>query len=413
MSVYYYSNNHIFTNRKRGGNIYLSAGIDESLIINSNFAISNIKYITKKEDFPTAVSSVITLEDNTSYIILKTVDLEGLRIQCSLNNSIQGTFTEQSILKSTGLGISYLITSDNSFNIHNLQIKDVNYVLNLSSNGSEQAVYFKAFNITGNASNIGIIKDYNLVMMSDCYFNGTGLSFSGTISTIGLQNCLFVNNSSTAITSTATITTRIKIMDSSFYTTSPGTSLNITGTLQNQGYFLSNNVFQGSGTYLAGYTYTDNQSYFNHNTGITNSKSYGNWYISTSVGTTMSVINTWYKIAGVTTLSNASMFSRPSNGRLKYLGTVSQMFSVNFNLSLGNTLNINDVCQIGVSINNNTPTIDTIVSFKVDPSVTYENISKTCFINLITDDVIEIQIQNTTAAGFTQAFFGSLSVISI
>jgi len=278
MSAYYYSKNHVFTNRKRGGDITLSAGPDEKLVIDGNFAISNIKYISTKEDFPEAISGIITLENNTTYVILKTVDLTGDRILCGTNNSLQGTFTEQSILKSTGLGTDYLITSTSSFNIHDLQVQNVNYVLNLDSSTSEQAVYFRAFNITGAATHIGTIKDYDLVMMSDCYFNGYGLSFSGTISTIGLQNCLFISVDGTAIISTATITTRIKIMDSSFYTTSPSVSLNVSGTISSQAYFLSNNVFQGTGTYLAGYTSTDNQSYFNHNTGITNSKSYGNWY---------------------------------------------------------------------------------------------------------------------------------------
>lgn len=412
MSAHYYSKNHVFTNRKRGGDITLSAGPDEKLVIDGNFAISNIKYISTKEDFPEAISGIITLENNTTYVILKTVDLTGDRIVCGTNNSLQGTFTEQSILKSTGLGTDYLITSTSSFNIHDLQVQNVNYVLNLDSSTSEQAVYFRAFNVTGAATHIGTIKDYDLVMMSDCYFNGYGLSFSGTISTIGLQNCLFISVDGTAITSTATITTRIKIMDSSFYTTSPSVSLNVSGTISSQAYFLSNNVFQGTGTYLAGYTSTDNQSYFNHNTGITNSKSYGNWYYSTSVGTTLAAANTWYKVAGVSTISSASKFSKPSNGRLKYDGAISTLFLVNINLSLGNTLNINDVYQIGISVNGNAPTIDTIVSFKCDPSVTYENISKTCFVSLVTNDTVEIQVMNTTAAGFTQALYGSLSIIS-
>jgi len=70
------------------------------------------KTVRSLSDFPTPVSSVITLEDNTLYLISGTVDLGTNRIVCGIKNTLRGSDKQNDILISSTTGA--MITLDSS-----------------------------------------------------------------------------------------------------------------------------------------------------------------------------------------------------------------------------------------------------------------------------------------------------------
>jgi len=71
-------------------------------------------FINKKDDFPSPSNGIITLEDNITYFITSTIDLEGDRIVCGENTCLIGGSSENCRIKSTGLLNTSLITSNYS-----------------------------------------------------------------------------------------------------------------------------------------------------------------------------------------------------------------------------------------------------------------------------------------------------------
>ena len=61
----------------------------------------DIVFVSSKNDLPTPVSSVITLEDNVTYYFTTTVDLLGDRLVGGENTVILGSSSENSRIKST------------------------------------------------------------------------------------------------------------------------------------------------------------------------------------------------------------------------------------------------------------------------------------------------------------------------
>jgi len=231
-------------------------------------------------DLPTAVSSVITLEDNITYFITKTIDLAGARLVGGVNSVIIGGSSENCILKSTGLSSSTaLITSVYSLPIRNITITH-GTALNLDGDGTTTALDWFGVNFTDCAT-VGTIKDYtNFVMSDSAFLNSGNLTFDGTIGTIGMSNCLFdcaTTSTALILPSTLTVSRRFRIIYSSFVVLSGETGINVnaSATISSERYILDTVNFSGGGTYTSGVTYTDNKALFVNCVGITNTSTKG------------------------------------------------------------------------------------------------------------------------------------------
>lgn len=361
-----------------------------------------IIFVSNKNDFPTAVSGVITLADNVTYFITTIVDLLGDRLVCGVNTTLIGGSSENCRIKSTGLATA-LITSVYSLPIRNITLEAA-LVLNLDGDGTTTALDWFGVNFTDCAV-IGTIKDYtNFVMADSAFLNSGGMTLDGSIGSIAFSSCLFdCNASNTAfiIPATANITRRFRMIYSSFIVLSGETGINVSAsaTISDERYILDTVNFSGGGTYLSGVGVTSNKALFINCVGITNSAVNGQIYMQgNATATTVSVTNTFYKVAGTTTASiDNSKYLMPQNNRLTNDATVTRKYLIQCILSFTGTTQ--DVYQFGF--------YDSKLGAIRTPSKTKstannngrnESVSFACVVSHTAGDYLEIRATNTTGA---------------
>jgi hypothetical protein len=363
----------------------------------------DIQFINSIDDFPTAITSVITLESNVTYFICSTIDLVGSRLVGSSNTTIIGGSSENCRLKSTGLSsATALITSEWSLPMRNITIEH-GTALNLDATANaNQALDWFGVNFTDCAI-IGTIKNYtNFILQDSAFLNSGGLTFDGTIGTIGATQCLFdCNASNTAIIlpATLTVTRRFRITYSSFIVLSGETAINVnaSATMPTESYILDTVNFSGGGTYLAGLNHTSNDSLFINCTNITNTAVNGQLYMQgNATATVVSATNTFYKVLGTTTASaDNSKFSH-SNNRLTCDAIISRKYLIQcfLSFSAGN----GNVCQFGF-YDSQLAAVRTPSKTKstANASGRAENVGFACVVTMDSGDYLEIHASNTSA----------------
>jgi len=361
----------------------------------------NLVIVESVNNLPDAVGDVITLVANTTYFITNTLDLTGKRLVCGENTALIGGSSENCRIKSTGL-VSALITSVYSLPIRNLTIEAA-IALDLDGDGTTTALDWFGVNFTDCAV-IGTIKDYsNFIMADSAFLNSGGLTFDGTIGTIGFSQCLFnCNSSNTAIILPATLTVsrRFRIIYSSFIVLSGETGINVnaSATISTESYILDTVNFAGGGTYLSGLDHTSNDSLFTNCTNITNTAVNGQLYMqSNATATTVSVIDTFYKIAGTTSASADNAKFSHSNNRLTCDAVINRKYLIQATLSF--TSSANNICEFGF--------YDSQLAGIRTPSRTKstansggraESVTLFCIVNMDNGDYIEVHCANKTGA---------------
>ena len=359
-------------------------------------------FVFSKLDLPTPVSGVITLANNYTYFITKTIDLTGDRIVAGVNSVIIGGSSENCILKSTGLSASTaLITSVYSLPIRNITITH-GTALNLDGDGTSTALDWFGVNFTDCAI-VGTIKDYtNFVMSDSAFLNSGNLTFDGTIGTIGMSNCLFdcaTTSTALILPSTLVVSRRFRIIYSSFVVLSgeTGISVDASATISSERYILDTVNFSGGGTYTSGVTYTDNKALFVNCVGITNTSTKGFMYmLNNGTDTTIGVsnVNVWVKATGTTTSGTNSKFTHTTN-RLTYNGAFTNSFLVTLNATArsGGT---NQTISIGVAKNG------TIISesegiIRTTTSNVEHGGSTQAVVEMVANDYVELYVRNTSS----------------
>jgi hypothetical protein len=353
-------------------------------------------------DLPTAVSSVITLEDNITYFITKTIDLAGARLVGGVNSVIIGGSSENCILKSTGLSSSTaLITSVYSLPIRNITITH-GTALNLDGDGTTTALDWFGVNFTDCAT-VGTIKDYtNFVMSDSAFLNSGNLTFNGTIGTIGVSNSLFdcaTGTTALILPSTLTVSRRFRVIYSSFIALSGETAISVdaSATISSERYILDTVNFSGGGTYTSGVTYTDNKALFVNCVGITNTSTKGFMYMlnnttDTSIG--VSNVNVWVKATGTTTSGTNSKFTHTTN-RLTYNGAFTNSFLVTLNVT-ARSAGVNQIISIGVAKNGTIITESEGIIRTTTSNVEHGG-STQAVVELVANDYVELYVRNTSS----------------
>lgn len=371
-------------------------------VTNDSMVTGEIVFVSSKSDLPTASGGVITLADNVTYFFTTTVDLLGDRLVGGNNTTILGGSSENCRIKSTGLTGTALITSNYSLPIRNITI-EANVALDLDGDGTTTALDWFGVNFTDCAT-IGTIKDYsNFIMQDSAFLNSGGLTFDGTIGTIGFGQCLFnCNASNTAIIlpATLTVTRRFRIIYSSFIVLSGETGINVnaSATIPTESYILDTVNFAGGGTYLAGVNHTSNKSLFINCVNITNTAVNGQLYMQgNATATTISVQNTFYKVAGTTTASADNAKFSHSNNRLTCDATISRKYLIQCVLSF--TSSANDICEFGF-YDSKLGAIRTPSRTKATANASgrAENVMFVCVVQHSAGDYLEIHTTNTSGA---------------
>ena len=359
-------------------------------------------FVFSKLDLPTPVSGVITLANNYTYFITKTIDLTGDRIVAGVNSVIIGGSSENCILKSTGLSSSTaLITSVYSLPMRNITITH-GTALNLDGDGTTTALDWFGVNFTDCAT-VGTIKDYtNFVMSDSAFLNSGNLTFDGTIGTIGMSNCLFdcaTTSTALILPSTLSVTRRFRIIYSSFVVLSGETGINVnaSATISSERYILDTVNFSGGGTYTSGVTYTDNKALFVNCVGLTNTSTKGFMYMlnngtDTAIGTPN--VNTWVKASGTTTSGTNSKFTHTTN-RLTYNGAFTNSFLVTLNATV-RSAGTNQSISIGVAKNGTIITESEGIIRTATSNVEHGG-STQAVLEMVANDYVELFVRNTSS----------------
>ena len=398
--------NHNNTSNKQGGTsneyYHLTESQYDSLV---SMTSGNYVIVNSVSDLPAAVSNVITLLDNVTYFFINHLDLVGDRLVSGENTTILGASSENCSITSTGLGTGIaLLTSLYTTPIRHINFKDVDTALDFDGVATTMALDWTGVNFS-DVPNIGTIKDCaNFIFSKGAFLSSEGLLFTGSIATIGIDNSLFVGSGAAKniieLDASCIITRRFRIIYSSVvaFGSTVGIDVDLSATIPTESFILDTVNFSGGGTYLGGLGVTSNDSLFINCVGIINSAANGQLYMqNNATATTVSVVSTFYKVAGTTTASaDNSKFSH-SNNRLTCDATISRKYLISCSLSFNSSAN--NVCEFGF--------YDSQLATVRTPSRTLatansagraESVSFSCVLEMTSGDYLEIYAANTTGA---------------
>ena len=373
-------------------------------LIEQDFDINNLVYVDDIGKFPTPIAGVITLENNFTYIMTKSIDLLGNRI-VSNNNvvNLYGESSETCFLTSTGLGAGIaLITSNTTIKLRDFTIKDVNTALNLDKD-TIMALDWEGLNFT-NVPNIGLIKDFdNLIFTKGTFFNSKGLVLDGTFGTAGFSNTLFQGDGLAgniiSLPSTAIVTRRFRLDKCAVvvFGSTIGINVNAGATIPSERYILDTVSFSGGGTYLSGTDHTSNKTLFRFNDGIINTSENSMYYMeNNATATDIVTAGAYVKISGTTISGTASRFTNTSN-RATYIGSKTRTFEIS---AIATFTSGSDGDNIAIKIYKNGIALDGTRAVGVTRTVLgvnkADNVKTQDIVELATNDFLEIYVSNLT-----------------
>ena len=346
---------------------------------------------------------MITLGDNITYVFIGTVDLLGNRLVAGDNTSIVGGSSENSLIKSTGLTSTALITSSYSLPMRHIAIQ-ANIAVNLNGDSSK-ALDWHSLNFI-DCPTIGTISNYsNFIMTDSAFLNSSGMTFDGTIGTIGFNGTLFnLYTGNTGITINGVVSRRFRIIYSSMIVPvgTDGIYISPSATINDESYILDTVNFSGGGTYLTGITggndITNKALFINcKGTGISNTYVSGQLYMnSNATASVISATGTFVPVAGTSSASPQNSRISVNNATLTCQASIRRKYLIQATLSFtsGNT----NVCEFGF--------YDSTLSGIRTPSRTKstsngsgrsENISLFCVVEFVSGDYITLYCANNTA----------------
>ena len=360
-------------------------------------------FVSSLSGLPKAQNGVITLKANATYYFTGLIDLLGSRLLGSENTVILGASSENSRIKSTGLGVGVpLFTTEWTTPIRHVTFQDVDTALAIDGNiNPPLALDWTGVNFL-NVPNIGTINTAdNFIFSKGAFLNSQNLQFDGSHGTIGIDNSIFVGNGSSGnildILSTATITRRFRLIYSSMvvFGSTVGINVNSSATIPTEGYILDTINFSGGGTYLIGVDYTDNKTRFVNSKGIENTAEIGNYFMTNNaISTVISTIDTPVKVLGTTTANAINQKFTHTDNRLTYVGALIRDFQVTATVSL--TSGNNNV--IGVYVAKNGTVINSSEMYSTTSSGgRSESITCQTILELNQNDYVEIFVENSSS----------------
>lgn len=368
--------------------------------------IDGITLVSDKSDFPDAVSGVIYLDPGQTYLVTADVDLTGDRLEASGVVTILGTSSETASLTSTGLSAATpLITSRYTLPMRFISIKDVGTGFYIDDNGGASAPLAADW-LGVNFVNVPAVGEVgtvdNFIYDTGAFLSSQGLSFTGTIGTVGINNSLFSGSGDAGnifeIAPTCTIARRFRTIYSSVIASGStvGYLVDASATIPVEGFILDTINFSGDGTYVSGIAFSDNRARWLENRGIDNSASISSYYmIGNATATTVSEIGAAYKISGTTTSTAITQKFTNTNNRATYDGAVRRDFKVVATLSVTSGNNN----QIGIYVAKNgtvLPESETYITANVSGRA--ENGVVQAIVAMVSGDYVEIFVENSTAA---------------
>lgn len=375
------------------------------LEVKANAIGTDVIFVNGLEDLPDPVSGVITLEAGKTYFITGNLDLNGSRLETGGVVTLYGTSSETSSITSTGLADGTpLFTSRYTIPVRFITFKDVHtaiYIDDDSGANAPVAVDWLGVNFN-NVTEIGEIGTVdNFIYSFGAFLNSQGLTFTGTVGTVGIANSLLQGDGTAdsilEITSTATITRRFRVIYSSVIAYADTTAITVSSsaTISVEGFILDTVNFSGGSTYVSGITSGDNKSRWSECRGIDNSSALSNYYMTgNATATTITTTGAAVKVAGTTTSAAITQKFTNTDNRSAYTGAILRDFKVTVVLS-ANSGNNNEV---GIYISKNGSLItESEVYITTNAGGRAEGGVAQTIVALDQDDYIEVFVENDTS----------------
>jgi len=376
-----------------------------------------VQFVNEKKDFGPSVGGVITLEAGKTYYVIGDIDLQGDRLETGGVVTLLGTSSETASITSTGLADGTpLFTSRYTIPVRFLTFKDVHTAIYIDDDGGANAplaVDWLGVNFL-NITEIGEIGTVdNFIYDTGAFLSSQGLTFTGTVGTVGLANSLFQGDGTAdsvlEIASTASITRRFRIIYSSViaFASTVGITVSSSATIPVEGFILDTVNFSGGSTYISGITSDDNKSRWSECRGVTNSSAISNYYMNgNATATVISTIGTAVKVAGTTTSAAITQKFTNNDNRSTYNGAILRDFKVTAVLSADSGNNN----EIGIyTAKNGTPITESEIYITTNAGGRAESGVSQTIVALTEGDYIEVFVENSTSA--TNITVSELSVI--
>lgn len=376
-----------------------------SVVATPSFLEGDIVFVSSKEDLPTPISGVITLQDNTTYFFTRDVDLVGDRLVGGADTTLIGGSSENCTITSTGLGVGVpLFTTTWTTPIRHITFVNVDTAISIDGTVNPPvALDWTGVNFV-NVPNVGTISTCdNWIFSKGAFINSQGLLFTGSAGTIGIDNSLFVGTGSAGtiieLDAACIVTRRFRPIYSSFVAFGSTVAIDVDpgATIPTESFILDTVNFSGGGTYLGGVDDTSNDSLFVNCVGIVNTSVNGQMYMQgNATPTAIADTTNFVKVAGTTSASVDNSKYGHTDNRLTNEADIKRKYRISCTLSF-NSGN-NNVCEFGFydsrlgTVRTPSRTKSTANSAGRAESVTFE-----CVVQHNNGDYIEIYAKNTSA----------------
>lgn len=384
----------------------------------NHLQFDRIVWVHSIDDFPEPLLGVITLEQDTSYKLMQSIDLDGNRLFCSGKVGISGESSELCTLSSTLTAGQSMIEVEDSLQLEriSLQTSTGAYCVEQTGTGKTNAVSdWFGTNFKGGIA--GKITDLdNFIALSCTVLNSDGFEFYGDFNTVAFEICLIqVDNSGEAalwFDTDCRINRRFRYFHGPIISGSGASSfVAVEANFPNpESAIFSWINFSGAGTYLDGISYLSDKLRIRDCRGVPNTARIGQLYwTGNAAETTISVAGTYVKLNATTTLNALSQRFSHSNNRLTYTSA----FQTNFVATAIVTMVSGNSQVLKLSIYKNGNYIAGSEQSTTTPAggtARSENITATALIAMSQNDYIEIFITNATAAQNITGVDGSLLI---
>ena len=145
------------------------------------------------------------------------------------------------------------------------------------------------------------------------------------------------------------------------------------------------------------------------NSGVDSSKPGGVLYFSTPAQTNIVAVGAWVKIAGTTTASFLRKVTMPVDNRLTYVGLDPRRFRFDVAISIAIVGGNNDDFEIGI-FKNGVLITGSEIGFNIQNANRNRNISNHFYVDMVTNDFLEVFVRNLDAAVDIQANYGHFTL---
>lgn len=322
---------------------YVNTLIKQASVIPNN----KVVVVRVLEDLPQAVGDMITLSENTTYVIAAHINLGTRFLSIPNQCSIVGLGASTSSLMGTYSGNSSMLLVRNRFTISNIK---------LTAYRADEFAFVKVFDlenvasltldgVTVSESLVGYFLNVDDIQVLNSNFQllTRGFSFSGAINTIKLYNNKFtLPLAGVHLLDFDEVTDLTNVVDLQFnefdFANVDNFVLSFPNpiTAQTQSVILKNNILTGNGGVLTGDNYTgfDSLFYWSDNRGFINIAPNGSYYykgnttaISFAILDEIKLIPHTFTATDTTKDFELEFFYSP-----QYVGNVAKVFNVNVNI---------------------------------------------------------------------------------